>query len=465
MPADMRTCRTCGETKPIDEFDVRADTGRRVTECKACRRAYQKAAYASRRIATGPREKRVAGATELLPCTRCRLFKPASEFPRRRRDGAQLQSWCRTCFATVKRAAYLADADARARARSRARRRRAALRANVRAFIAAHPCGCGETSARRIRIVDSAGKTTTAGRLVASGRSWRKIEAQLQEASITCVMCAGSPRLNETRAASARMRTTPSGRTATRTCSRCGVEKPLAEFAPKYRAAPRASSWCRSCAAAYQEEWYLRNRDKVLARVALNRTNGPMPRVINFVEVRRLRWEYLLSHPCVDCGQNDAMVLQFDHRSAKRAGINELLRAAEQWSDIFAEIAKCDVRCANCHRRRTAITMGYYKDLLDPMKRASAPIQRRRRWEYLLAHPCVDCGETDPVVLEFDHRSGKRAAISDLMRRHANWTTVLSEIEKCDVRCANCHKRRTAQAYQHYFELVAGDDRRVSDAA
>jgi hypothetical protein len=72
----------------------------------------------------------------------------------------------------------------------------------------------------------------------------------------------------------------------------------------------------------------------------------------------------------------------------------------------------------------------------------------------LLAHPCVDCGESDPLVLEFDHREDKRAQIVDLMRNHAQWSDVLKEIEKCDVRCANCHRRRTAKVRGHYRELA-----------
>jgi hypothetical protein len=60
---------------------------------------------------------------------------------------------------------------------------------------------------------------------------------------------------------------------------------------------------------------------------------------------------------------------------------------------------------------------------------------------------CIDCGEADPVVLEFDHRdrSEKRANVSRLLAN--GWATVLCEIEKCDIRCVNCHRRRTAEQF------------------
>lgn len=69
----------------------------------------------------------------------------------------------------------------------------------------------------------------------------------------------------------------------------------------------------------------------------------------------------------------------------------------------------------------------------------------RRAYEFLLEHPCVDCGESDPVVLEFDHVSGeKRYNVGDLIRSGRSWEYVRAEIEKCEVRCANCHRRVTA---------------------
>jgi ArsR family metal-binding transcriptional regulator len=72
--------------------------------------------------------------------------------------------------------------------------------------------------------------------------------------------------------------------------------------------------------------------------------------------------EYLSSHPCVDCGESDPVVLDFDHvRDEKRMGICLMVNQAYARQVLETEIAKCDVRCANCHRRRTAKEQGSYR--------------------------------------------------------------------------------------------------------
>lgn len=64
--------------------------------------------------------------------------------------------------------------------------------------------------------------------------------------------------------------------------------------------------------------------------------------------------------------------------------------------------------------------------------------------DYLREHPCVDCGERDPVVLEFDDLRDKCFGVGQGFRDR-NWQSVLDEIAKCEVVCANCHRRRTAR--------------------
>ncbi len=63
--------------------------------------------------------------------------------------------------------------------------------------------------------------------------------------------------------------------------------------------------------------------------------------------------------------------------------------------------------------------------------------------KFLREHPCADCGETDPVVLEFDHLRDKVFGIGQMLADRP-WLEVLAEIEKCEVVCCNCHRRRTA---------------------
>jgi hypothetical protein len=68
-------------------------------------------------------------------------------------------------------------------------------------------------------------------------------------------------------------------------------------------------------------------------------------------------------------------------------------------------------------------------------------------FHYLTEHPCVDCGESDPVVLEFDHKATevKRLAVAQMVERRYAWEAIAAEIAKCDVRCANCHRRKTSR--------------------
>ena len=72
-------------------------------------------------------------------------------------------------------------------------------------------------------------------------------------------------------------------------------------------------------------------------------------------------WEYLLEHPCVECGEDNPVLLDFDHLDpkTKRKGIARMLTTL-YWSTIEKEIAKCRVLCVKCHRLHTAKQLGHY---------------------------------------------------------------------------------------------------------
>jgi hypothetical protein len=461
-----QTCRTCHQTKPLAEFDLRADTGRPATQCKDCRRDYQREWLRAQRPPSTPSLPRRLGGADMFRCSRCGQLKLATEFPPRRRGEFQLHYWCRACFAQNGAKHYAKNAKReRERIHKSRLRRETDVRQRLTASLANRACiDCGERDPDMLTL-ELSDRTMTFRGLVRSGWCWERISAAISGRPIVCRRCRrrrSRPAIASLRACRPRTRTpsyaslndTPDGRI----CSRCSQLRPLEDFAPKYRELPQPSSYCRSCQSAYHKEWYRRNRERQIARARANRARTePYPeRTIVRLDARRRRWLYLLGHPCVDCGERDPLLLEFDHRAQKRAGIMELMRKHATWAEILAEIEKCDVRCANCHRRKTARTRGYYLDLQEPT--GNVPLgARRQRWDYLLAQPCVDCGETEPVVLEFDHRANKRAQIVDLMRRRASWTDVLAEIQQCDVRCANCHRRRTAKARGHYRELAQVD--------
>jgi len=64
--------------------------------------------------------------------------------------------------------------------------------------------------------------------------------------------------------------------------------------------------------------------------------------------------------------------------------------------------------------------------------------------EYMIGKACIDCGEADPVCLDFDHREGsdKKFKIGDALHFRVGLGQLQTELEKCEIRCANCHRKR-----------------------
>ena len=223
-----------------------------------------------------------------------------------------------------------------------------------------------------------------------------------------------------------------------RRCGRCGHDLPRECF---NRFGTGRQWWCRRCFAAYfRERGELHRIQSRAAKQARRR------RIAAFVLL------YLRTHPCVDCGKADPVVLDFDHVGEKTAGIAELVTATATLDAIESEITRCDVVCANCHRRRTARRAGWRR--LSCTGRPYASTALERNFDHLHAilarTPCVDCGERDPVVLEFDHVGPKRANVTRLAWSGSSLATLDAEIARCAVRCANCHRRTTAQRGGHF---------------
>lgn len=133
------------------------------------------------------------------------------------------------------------------------------------------------------------------------------------------------------------------------------------EFNWKFKFTTRAS-YCKECSRLYIRAHYEKHR-KVYIEKAMNRKSA-----IKKTELKYLI-KYLRTHPCVDCGQSDVRVLEFDHRdrSQKENTVSQLMSRGIPFAKIVKEIAKCDVRCANCHRIKTNIENNSWRSHFAPV--------------------------------------------------------------------------------------------------
>ena len=133
---------------------------------------------------------------------------------------------------------------------------------------------------------------------------------------------------------------------------------------------------------------------------------------------------------------------------------------------LFSEFNKKNNRrdgmqphCRECNR---VASRKYYRENREHHKQAARKRNIRvkkinQEWifKFLNAHPCIDCGENDPLVLEFDHQSNKTLDVSFMIAKSYSLNSIMKEIEKCNVRCANCHRRRTNTLNKSYrFQLT-----------
>ncbi len=138
----------------------------------------------------------------------------------------------------------------------------------------------------------------------------------------------------------------------TKRCSHCHREQALDQFRVRSAAKGTRQSWCTSCFRERDKASYAKS-SSLRARI---RRNHETRREL----IRRMLWEYLLSHPC-ECGERDPVVLEFHHHGEKEKEIANALRDSWSWPRIEAEISKCRVMCANCHKRLTAKAINSYR--------------------------------------------------------------------------------------------------------
>jgi hypothetical protein len=142
-------------------------------------------------------------------------------------------------------------------------------------------------------------------------------------------------------------------------------------YARLYRGVIQSES-SRTKGAAYRRKYrelnqerintYWRNKrsEKRVVRKAWEKEHGRKkyarsPEYIAQVKTQRAEVNaYKVQQGCIDCGYNKhPYALDFDHLRDKKYNVGSLARSRVPRETLWGEIAKCEVRCANCHRIMT----------------------------------------------------------------------------------------------------------------
>lgn len=224
-------------------------------------------------------------------------------------------------------------------------------------------------------------------------------------------------------------------------CSKCQDELPLSAF---NRNGDDWQYYCRDCFRQYFQARGRRHQDQVNAG---RRTRADAGRQ-HLLEVLRTR-------ACEDCGEADPVVLEFDHLRDRIECLSAMAGDGASIALLDAEIAKCEVVCANCHRMRTAKRAGWRRAVV-PWWNTAPPKSLRVRENTAVAYSILDrCGCTALPALDFDHVGVKTDSVMRLVHEGATLPRVMEEIDQCVVRCANCHRRRTATTGGYYRAAAA----------
>ena len=215
-------------------------------------------------------------------------------------------------------------------------------------------------------------------------------------------------------------------------CHDCGDLKDISpeNFHYKTSSSDGYTGRCKPCSKQYGHQRYTKNKDKVYARNIERRKFLAQ-------EVDKLK-----DFPCVDCGiKYEPSCMDFDHLYDKVMAVSKMIHETFSLENIKKEIAKCELVCVLCHKNRT-----HQRHQVKGRKQ-QYPCYDRNRAIVVLAKDteCAICGiKRDYWQMEFDHITiDKEAAVGDLMSGSAE--KIHAEINKCQVLCSLCHRRKTKQ--------------------
>lgn len=160
---------------------------------------------------------------------------------------------------------------------------------------------------------------------------------------------------------------------------------------------------------------------------------------------------------CVDCGENNPLLLQFDHihETTKKCGVT----ACKSKKLMKEEADKCEMRCIICHTRKSKKQMKW---------KCRSGMQKYINTIKIKKGGCELCGWFDKNLLEalhFDHlvRKEKLHNVSHMAKRNMSKKEIDKEIKKCRLICAHCHvlHTRRQRGFIGHNENLSRDELRL----
>lgn len=214
----------------------------------------------------------------------------------------------------------------------------------------------------------------------------------------------------------------------TKRCCHCKQEKPKTDFSYTKSVFDGLYAMCKSC--------------------NLERLGKTLEKARDFRRKRKREMG-----PCVDCGENNQILLEFDHvRGVKKAHVSQLLGQ----KSLEDEIEKTEIRCIICHRYKTAKEKKERRKSSEDIKAQKQCRIRLRNLNYVNSKKtdlggCQKCGlklknddEFHFACFDFDHIDSKtkKAGIGVLVGR-SSIKVIEEEMQKCQLLCAACHRIKT----------------------
>lgn len=224
-------------------------------------------------------------------------------------------------------------------------------------------------------------------------------------------------------------------------CPACKIHKEHAEYSNHKNNPDGLQTVCKKCQELKTVKGYRENSS----------STDQLDKYLNKNKNEIYRLKFLkFKEGCTDCKKFYPNAMDFDHVTGQKSfNISEIYQYGLDYETqiklVKEEMEKCEVRCGNCHRKATYRRSKKSERLTYLENPSKANEKRKVAYDFLLKSECTDCKTKDFEVLEFDHVNGiKKEDISKMLRK-SSWTSndVQEEIEKCEVRCVNCHRAVT----------------------